>query len=193
MKFSGVHVSTAHVRTQHQMEYTLKGYALAYAYKNEVYFGLKPTRNHKNLTWCVPPVRWIYGWWNRQQAPTRDSGQNKHQTVLWFLSGPVNASKGKWKQNHSQSPWTRPQTARCCTVHRTAVASSPRSGTPQLGQLLGFLSSPFLGEPLGWVFCCWLPTSVPSLLSWSWTSNLNWVATIKAIPINTPNTMKAIW
>ncbi len=54
MKLSSAHVSTACVRVQLQMEYTLKGYAfncthtLAYVYKNEVYLGLKGIVHPKN-------------------------------------------------------------------------------------------------------------------------------------------------
>ncbi len=52
MKLSSAHVSTACIRTQHQMKYTLKCYAfdcthtLAYAYKNIVYLGLKLETSH---------------------------------------------------------------------------------------------------------------------------------------------------
>ncbi len=55
MKLSSAHVSTARVRVQLQMEYTLKGYAfdcthtLAYAYKNEVYLGLYPHYSHAHM------------------------------------------------------------------------------------------------------------------------------------------------
>ncbi len=157
MKLSCAHVPTACVRVQLQMEYTLKGYAfdcthtLAYAYKNEVYFGLYASLPRPETTLYLFRSIWVV-FTNDPTTVSVKFTTSAVKLLTWLISSKISSDMAEHLTRQSfpikTDPFSvplkakvyfghlRPRTVRITSFSSSGELADSRAPRPRAGNFL---------------------------------------------------------